>query len=132
MTGPDGITRTASGIGTGPVDAAYKAIDCLVRVPAELQDYTVGSVTEGIDALAQTRVIIKPSSSAGYVRNARGGKTQRFYSGSGADEDIVVASARAYVSALNKMIAYLSVQESAENAASLASTDSEPKESIAA
>ncbi|KAG7667065.1 hypothetical protein Ndes2526B_g04445 [Nannochloris sp. 'desiccata'] len=134
MTGPDGITRTASGIGTGPVDAAYKAIDHLVRVPAELQDYTVGSVTEGIDALAQTRVIIKPSGrNEGYVQNARGGKTQRFYSGSGADEDIVVSSARAYVSALNKMIAYLSVQESAEFAAAgNGSTDTESKESIAA
>jgi len=134
MTGPDGITRTASGIGTGPVDAAYKAIDHLVRVPAELRDYTVGGVTEGIDALAQTRVIIKPSGrSEGYVQNVRGGKTQRFYSGSGADEDIVVSSARAYVSALNKMIAYLSVQESAETAAAAnGSTDSESKESIAA
>ena len=117
MTGPDGITRTSSGIGTGPVDAAYKAIDSLVRVPAELIDYTVGSVTEGIDALAQTRVLIRPGgrmAEEGYVQTAQGGKTQRSYSGSGADEDIVVSSARAYVSALNKMIAYLSARERVE------------------
>jgi len=40
---------------TGPVDAAYKAIDSLVRVDTELLDYTVSSVTEGINALATTR-----------------------------------------------------------------------------
>jgi hypothetical protein len=43
------------------VDAAYKAIDSLVRVDAELLDYSVNSVTEGINALATTRVIIKPA-----------------------------------------------------------------------
>lgn len=121
MIGPDGIIRTASGIGTGPVDAAYKAIDSLVRVPAELLDYTMQSVTEGIDALAQTRVVIKPAgrmSSQGYVSSAQGGKVQRTYSGGAADEDIVVSSARAYTSALNKMIAYLSVAERAATAAS--------------
>ena len=110
MTGPDGIVRVASGIGTGPVDAAYKAVDSLVRVPAELLDYTVNSVTEGIEALAETRVLIRPAgrmAGEGFVQSSSGGKTQRSYSGSGANEDIVVASARAYVSALNKMISYL-------------------------
>ena len=84
-------------------------------------------MSEGIDALAQTRVIIKPAgrmSTEGYVQTAQGGKTQRSYSGSGAHEDIVVSSARAYVSALNKMIAYLSAQEkAAEVAASGSSVD---------
>ena len=116
MIGPDGIMRTASGIGTGPVDAAYKAIDSLVRVPAQLLDYTMQSVTEGIDALAQTRVVIKPAgrmATEGFVSSAQGGKVQRSYSGGGADEDIVVSSARAYISALNKMIAYLSAEQRA-------------------
>ena len=45
----------------GPVDAAYKAIDALVRVPVTLEDYTMNSVTEGITALAVTRVIVRPA-----------------------------------------------------------------------
>ena len=46
---------------TGPVDAAYKAIDALVRVPVTLEDYSMSSVTEGITALAVTRVIVRPA-----------------------------------------------------------------------
>lgn len=118
VVGPDGISRVASGIGTGPVDAAYKAIDSLVRVPNDLIDYSVTSVTEGIEALAQTRVVIRPSggmADEAYVQDTKGGKTQRSFSGSGADADIVMSSARAYVSALNKMISYISVRDKANN-----------------
>ncbi len=123
MLGPEGISRTAAGIGTGPVDAAYKAIDSLVRVPACLLDYSVNSVTEGIEALAQTRVVIRPAgkmAGQGFVTGANGLRAQRSYSGTGADEDIVVASARAYVSALNKMISYLASEGRAVAAAELA------------
>ena len=111
MVGPDGIARTATGMGTGPVDAAYKAIDALVRVPVDLVDYSVSSVSAGIEALATTRVVVRPAgrlANAGFVESARGGTMQRNFSGSGTDEDIVVASARAFVSALNKTIAHLS------------------------
>jgi 2-isopropylmalate synthase len=55
---------------------------------------------EGIEALANTRVIIRPAgkmAGEGYVDSYKGGRTQRSFSGSGADEDIVVSSARAYV-----------------------------------
>jgi len=112
MKGPDGIARIGVGVGTGPVDAAYKAIDSLVRVDAQLLDYSVSSVTEGIEALATTRVIIKPAgklSDQAVSEHASLGKVNRTFSGNGADEDIVVASARAYVSALNKMIGWMSV-----------------------
>lgn len=138
MRGPDGISRISSGIGSGPVDAAYKAIDALVRVQAELVDYSVNSVTEGIEALANTRVVIRPAgkmASEAYVANYKGGKTQRSFSGSGADEDIVVSSARAYVSALNKMIGYISANQAAASASSAssaaASLDASP-EAVAA
>lgn len=53
--------ESASAVRTGPVDAAYKAIDALVRVPVVLEDYTMNSVTEGIEALAVTRVIVRPA-----------------------------------------------------------------------
>lgn len=114
LKGPDGVLRVGVGVGTGPVDAAYKAVDSVVRVDAELVDYSVQSVTQGIEALATTRVQIKAAgrmAGEGWAESARapagGGKVQRLFSGSGADEDIVVASARAYVSALNKMIGWM-------------------------
>ncbi|PNH00296.1 2-isopropylmalate synthase B, partial [Tetrabaena socialis] len=46
MKGPDGIARIGVGVGSGPVDAAYKAVDSLVRVDADLVDYSVSSVTQ--------------------------------------------------------------------------------------
>ena len=65
-------------------------------------------MTSGIDALANTRVTIAPTgSNMGLVAGPQGRSYERSFSGSGADEDIVVSSARAYVSALNKMIVYL-------------------------
>jgi len=116
LLGPDGIVRSAAATGTGPVDAAYKAIDSLVRVPVALSEFSVQSVTEGIEALAATRVTVRPAgglANEGFVESARGGQVQRSFTGSGTCEDIVVASARAYVSALNKVIARLSAESEA-------------------
>ena len=117
MRGPDGMVRIQSAIGTGPVDAAYKAVDMIVCVRNQLVDYNISSVTDGIDALATTRVSIRPKDN-GMLENAQGRMAQRNFSGNGADSDIVVASVRAYVSALNKLITFLRVQqETAEEAA---------------
>ena len=93
----------ATSIGTGPVDAAYKAIDSIVGLDVELMDYSMASVTEGIDALANTRVVVKPIGESP-VENAQGSLRERTFTGTAASEDIVVASARAYLSALNKII----------------------------
>ena len=68
----------------GPVDAAYKAVDSLVRVDASLVDYGVNSVTEGIEALAHTRVIIRPAGklmNEAFAESTRGMKVQRTFSG---------------------------------------------------
>jgi len=115
MKGPDGMMRVQSAVGTGPVDAAYKAVDALVKVPAILNDYTVNAVTEGIDALATTRVTIRPggklAAGATAVKQDAQGRKNRTFSGSGSCSDIVVASVRAYVAALNKMIAVVSAQQ---------------------
>lgn len=105
IEGKDDILRVASSVGTGPVDAAYKAIDSIVGLDVELTDYSMASVTEGIDALANTRVVIKPTTDSTLVENAQGSIRQRTYTGTAASEDVVVASARAYISALNKIIA---------------------------
>jgi 2-isopropylmalate synthase len=88
----DGNVRVHASIGTGPVDAAYKAIDAIVDTRAKLLEYSVHSVTEGIDALGHVTV---------RVRDQRG----RVFHGAGADTDIIVASALAYLRALNRIAA---------------------------
>lgn len=128
MRGPDGALRVTSAVGTGPVDAVYKAVDAIVGVPAQLVEYGVNAVTAGIDALATTRVQIAPGRGPaanvnGALHAQTGAVTARTFSGSGTDEDIVCSSARAYVSALNKMIGW-SAQSAAPSAAKQAAAQS--------
>ncbi|OVA11389.1 Pyruvate carboxyltransferase [Macleaya cordata] len=59
----DGVEHVGCSVGTGPVDAAYKAIDLIVKVPVTLLEYSMNSVTEGIDAIASTRVVIRGENS---------------------------------------------------------------------
>ncbi|GMH52794.1 hypothetical protein TrRE_jg12597, partial [Triparma retinervis] len=110
MEGPDLVSRFVAATGEGPVDAVYKAIDKLVGVSVTLETYGMQAVNEGIDALATTRVTVTPkedgSIKSGMVVNAQNGIKQRQFSGAGSDGDVVVASARAYVSALNKLITW--------------------------
>ena len=111
MVGPDGVGRYTSATGEGPVDACYKAIDKIVGVKVNLETYGMQSVTEGIDALAKTRITISPMPEsdimmATAIHSQSGDKQVRKFSGAGSDGDVVVASARAYVSALNKMITW--------------------------
>jgi 2-isopropylmalate synthase len=87
----DGQEVSDSAIGTGPVDATYKAINKVVGVPNKLTEYTVQSVTEGIDAVANVTIRVES-------------QNERFI-GRGADTDILIASAQAYVNALNKVVA---------------------------
>jgi 2-isopropylmalate synthase len=104
LRGPDGMTREDAALGSGPVDAVYRAINRITQVPNVLTEFSIKAVTEGIDAVGEVTIRIEPSTaSAGngdFLRGPRG----RTYSGHGADTDILVASARAYVSALNKML----------------------------
>jgi len=112
MEGPDGVSRFVAATGEGPVDAVYKAIDKLVGVSVTLESYGMQAVNEGIDALATTRVTVSPKDAhdstvrGGVVVNAQSGSKKRQFSGAGSDGDVVVASARAYVSAINKLITW--------------------------
>jgi 2-isopropylmalate synthase len=83
-------------VGRGPVDASYKAIDAIVKAPNTLIEYSVHSVTEGIDALGEVTVRISPAEDE-----------KRSFGGYGADSDIVVASVKAYLAALNRMVAVM-------------------------
>jgi 2-isopropylmalate synthase len=78
-------------LGTGPVDAVYKAINLCVEEPNTLTEFTVKSVTEGIDAIGEVLIRIESD-----------GIT---YTGRGADTDIIVSSAKAYINALNRLLA---------------------------
>merc|ERR1711862_107566 len=100
--GTGSVERFAASTGTGPVDAVYKAIDQIMGVHVKLDAYQLNSVTEGIEALATTRVVIQPDDAM--AMDSSGVQKNRKFSGSGSDNDIVTSSARAYVSALNKLL----------------------------
>lgn len=106
LTDPNGAELIDAAIGTGPVDAVYKAINRIVEVPNTLTEFVVQAVTEGIDAIGEVTIRIQPENGHGYTTNPQtGAQVVRTYSGHGASTDIIVASARAYMSALNKMLA---------------------------
>jgi 2-isopropylmalate synthase len=91
LTGPDGKVVADAALGDGPVDAIYKAINRLVGVPNELIEFSVESVTEGIDAIGEVTIRIQSG--------------EKIYTGRGASTDIMVASAKAYMNALNRLLA---------------------------
>ncbi len=90
---PEGTELMDAAIGTGPVDAIYKAINRVVQVPNELIEFSVQSVTAGIDAIGEVTIRLKHE--------------DRIFSGRSANTDIIVASAQAYVNALNRLFSAL-------------------------
>lgn len=107
LTGPDGKEWKDAALGTGPVDAVYEAINRIIGVSNELIEFSINAVTEGMDAIAETTVRIQPhNGEKEYSINLQTNRQfVRTFSGHGASTDIVVASARAYLSALNKLLA---------------------------
>ena len=97
LSDKDGRVITDAAIGTGPVDAVCKAIDRVVQLPNVLSEYTVKSVTEGIDAIGEVTIRLE--------------KDDRVYAGRGASTDIIVASAQAYMNALNRLLAMEGTQK---------------------
>ncbi len=107
LTGPDGETYKDAALGTGPVDAAYQAMNRIIGETPKLTEFSINAVTEGLDAQAEATIRIQPSNGdSSYALNPQTSQHYaRTFSGHGASTDIVVASARAYLSALNKMLA---------------------------
>jgi len=85
----DGAEKKAQAQGSGPVDAAFKAIESIVSSGAQLLLYSVNNITSGTDSQGEVTVRLS--------------KSGRIVNGQGADTDIVVASAKAYINALNKL-----------------------------
>jgi 2-isopropylmalate synthase len=81
--------QQSTAIGSGPVDAVFKAIEQIVKSGARLQLYSVNAITSGTDSQGEVT-----------VRLEKGG---RIINGLGADTDIIIASAKAYVHALNML-----------------------------
>ncbi len=120
LTGPEGQTHTAAEVGTGPVDAVYKAVQQLVRVPCTLLEYTVQSVTEGIDALGEVSVRVSrddDDSSQDKVNPQYEHSRARVFHGHGADTDVIVASAKAYLAAINRILALTEASREQNSAA---------------
>ncbi len=104
LRGPDGKIHTHASIGTGPVDATYKAIDAIVKVPNTLLEFNIHAITEGIDALGEVTVRVQPKDGVKKFDAQNETPYGRIFGGHGADTDIIVASAKAYLAALNKLI----------------------------
>ncbi|MCZ6526156.1 MAG: 2-isopropylmalate synthase [Gammaproteobacteria bacterium] len=86
----DGQEKPGHAEGDGPVDAVFKAIETVVKSGSQLQLYSVNSITGGTDSQGEVTVRID--------------KDGRVINGRGADTDIVVASAKAYINAINKAL----------------------------
>jgi 2-isopropylmalate synthase len=86
----NGVEQTVTAIGGGPVDAVFKAIETVVGESATLALYSVNNITSGTDAQGEVTVRLE--------------KAGRIIHGHGADTDIVIASAKAYVDAWNKLV----------------------------
>ena len=92
IMGPDSQVLTDASTGNGPVDAVCKAIDRVIGSSGRLVDFNVQSVTEGLDSIGSVTIRVE--------------KDGRIYTGRGASTDIIVASAKAYLSSVNRMLAY--------------------------
>ncbi len=86
----DGKEQSANAEGGGPVDAAFKSIEKIINSKAELKLYSVNNITSGTDAQGDVTVRLE--------------KSERVVNGQGADTDIVIASVKSYINALNKLI----------------------------
>ncbi|MCI0785315.1 MAG: 2-isopropylmalate synthase [Chloroflexi bacterium] len=91
LIGPDQQIKTDASTGNGPVDAVCNAIDRVIGCDCTLVDFNVQSVTAGMDSMGSVTIRIEQA-----------GQT---YTGRGASTDIIVASAKAYLSAVNRMLA---------------------------
>lgn len=92
LKNPEGEEITVCEWGVGPIDAVYKAVNKIIKVDNDLTEFSVQSVTRGIDALGEVTVRVK----------AANGDT---YTGRGSDGDIIVSSTKAYLNALNRLLA---------------------------
>jgi 2-isopropylmalate synthase len=112
LRGPDGQMLTSAAIGTGPVHAVFTAIDQLIQAPAELLEYTINAVTEGIDALGEASVRVKSTRIDGHRKNPQHASAAGVFHGHAADTDVLVASTKAYLAAINRLLNVVKLESS--------------------
>ncbi|MCG9893212.1 MAG: 2-isopropylmalate synthase [Thermosynechococcaceae cyanobacterium MS004] len=112
---PEGQELTDAAVGTGPVDAVYRAINRLAEVPNQLIEFSVQSVTAGIDAIGEVTIRIQHEG--------------RIYSGHSANTDIIVASAQAYLNALNRL--FNALQHPTQNPQTFQEKAAQPTQAVA-
>jgi 2-isopropylmalate synthase len=101
LLGPSQEEVWATHHGNGPIDAAFKAIDSVVALPNKLLEFSIQAMTGGVDAVGRVLVRIRGEVPFGDT----GQMQEREFLGRGADTDVVVASAKAYLFALNRLLA---------------------------
>jgi len=106
LIGPDGRHHVHAEVGAGPIDAAYKAIDAVVGMSNKLLEFSVHAITEGIDALGEVTVRIQSEEGLAHVETENGNVVTEpvSFGGYGADSDIIVASVKSYLAAVNKLL----------------------------
>lgn len=112
---PDGKETCLAEVASGPIQAIYRAIDRIVDTPCFLRDYRITSVGAGKDALGEVTVLV--------AQSQEGGAEAQLFSGVGYDDDVLAASAKAYVNAINAMYQALGT-ESEEQANTKAAEES--------
>jgi 2-isopropylmalate synthase len=118
---PDGELRTQAAVGTGPVHAVFTAVDEIVKAPSELVEYTINAVTEGIDALGHASVRVRAVGSSDNRLNAQHGSGgAAILHGQAADSDVIVASTKAYLGALNRLLVTLGTYEKQQDKSQVA------------
>ena len=106
LRGAGGAVAVHAAVGAGPIDAAFKAIDTIVAGDVVLEELAVQAVTEGTDALGEVGVRVRPrDGGAPVAAPAAELPRARVFHGHAADGDIVVASVKAYLEAINRAIA---------------------------
>ncbi len=103
---PEGKLHVHASVGTGPVHAVYEAIDAIIQSPNTLVEFNIHAVTEGIDAMGEVTVRLQAENGSSTERTSPQNNQAhaRTFGGYGADTDILVASAKAYLAALNKIL----------------------------
>jgi 2-isopropylmalate synthase len=119
LRGPDGQVFTEAAFGTGPVDAVYQAMNKIIKRPAELTEFAINAITEGIDAVAEVTVRVREQGAA----EQSGRRGPPVYSGYSVNTDTIVAAAEAYLGAMNKLLAAREARIKAERAAYAAGYD---------
>ena len=99
----DGEEYSGVSLGSGPVDAVFKAIDSITKINCKLTEYSIRVVSPGVDSIGTVTVRIAPENDPPTLKNPQSSalKTRQFM-GVGANIDIIVASAKAYLSAISR------------------------------